>query len=240
MLAPDLITGGKRPNRRSGTRLAIIDTIPSCGSSPAGRGWGGARNRADRVSSFLTLRQCEGLIAAANHAERIGLPFNRHWTVHYQAAGIAEADAARFIGRLHKIVGEYSRRQGGGFAAIWVREGGEGKGGHVHILMHLPARLSLTGRTRRWIRRAGGECRSGASYVRAVAGRLKAAETGGEHYASNAATVRDYLLKGAGEEVGRALGLKRTGEGGPVIGKRCGWTQNIGRASREAANHSNF
>lgn len=227
-----LITAENGATAQAGTRLANIATIQGCGLFPAGRAWGGARNRADRASSFLALAQCEALIAAADHAERIGLPFNRHWTVHYQTAGIAEADAARFIGRLNKLVGEYSRRHGGRFAAIWVREGGEGKGGHVHILMHLPARLSLKGRTRRWVKRAGGTCRSGASYVRAVAGRLLAAESGSEHYAVNVAAVRAYLLKGAGEEAGRALGLARMGEGGPIIGKRCGWTQNIGRAAR--------
>ncbi len=204
-----------------------------CGLIPAGPRRGGARNRADRVSSCLTLRQCEGLIAAAAFAERIGLPFNRHWTVHYQTAGIAETDAAKFIGRLIKLTAGYAQRHSGRFAAIWVREGGETKGGHVHILMHLPARLSLKGRTRRWIRFAGGECRRGASYVRAVAGQLIVAETGGEHYAVNVAAVRDYLLKGAHPDARRALGLERKQTGGPIIGKRCGWTQNIGRGARK-------
>lgn len=220
---------------QAGTGLAIINKIQGCGLIPAGREWGGARNRANRVSSFLTLAQCEALIAAADHAERIGLPFNRHWTVHYATAGIAEADAARFIGRLNKITGEYSRRHGGRYASIWVREGGDGKGGHVHILMHVPAYLSLKGRTRRWVRLAGGECRSGVSYIRAVAGRVAAADSGGEHYAANAAKVRAYLLKGAHPAARQALGLDRKAEGGPIIGKRCGWTENIGQTARRGA-----
>lgn len=172
------------------------------------------------------------MLAAADHAERIGLPFNRHWTVHYQQAGIAEHDATRFIGRLLKLAGDYARRNNGTFTAMWARENGEGKGGHVHILMHLRADLSLVGRTRRWVRLAGGKCVRGVSYVRAVAGRLLAADNGGDHYRHNAERVRTYLLKGAVRSAGEALGLATFGQAGAIVGKRCGWTQNIGRAAR--------
>jgi hypothetical protein len=228
-----LKTAGNGVTVQAGTRLANIDTLQGCGLISPASGWGGARNRADRESSCLTLAQCEGLIAAACHAERLGLRFNRHWTIHYQQAGIAEADAARFIGKLRKLAQEYSRRNRGGFAAIWARESGEGKGGHVHILMHLPARLSLKGRTRRWVRLAGGKYQSGVSYIRAVAGRLSAAESGAEQYAVNAEIVRHYLMKGAAGEVREALGLGRfPGEQGEIIGKRCGTTQNIGPGAR--------
>jgi hypothetical protein len=197
------------------------------------RGWGGARNSALRPRPHLTLKQCEDMMAAADHAERIGMAFNRHWSVHYQSAGIAEADATRFIGRLLKLTREYARRHGGGFAAVWSRENGDGKGGHVHILMHLPADLSLSGRTAKWVRLAGGVCIAGVSYIRSVAGRLIAADNGGEHYAVNVGIVREYLLKGAAGEVRAALGLERfPGEQGEVIGKRCGWTQNIGQGAR--------
>lgn len=218
---------------QAGTRLAHIHKLQGCGLVSPASGWGGARNRADRRSSCLTLAQCEGLIAAACHAERLGLRFNRHWTIHYQMAGIAEADAARFIGKLNKLVREYSTRNHGDYAAIWVRESGEGKGGHVHILMHLPARLSLKGRTRLWVRLAGGRCQSGVSYIRAVAGRLSAAESGAEQYAANAEIVRHYLMKGAAIEVRKLLGLERFPcEQGQIIGKRCGTSQNLGIAAR--------
>lgn len=219
---------------QAGTRLANNNRIQSCALVSAGTSWGGARNRADRVTYFLTLAQCEAMTAAADFALSIGLPFNRHWTVHYEKAGIAEAGATRFIRKLNKIVGEYCRRHGGRYAAIWAREGGEQKGGHVHILMHVPARLSLIGRTRVWVRLAGGTCKQGVSNIRAVAGRLVAAESGSEHYAANAAIVRDYLLKGAHPDARQALGLTREAEGGAIIGKRCGWTQNIGRSAQSA------
>jgi hypothetical protein len=48
----------------------------------------------------------------------------------------------------------------------------------------------------------------------------------------NASNVVRYLLNAAEGDVGRELGLTRAGQGGRIIGKRCGWTQNIGRAAR--------
>lgn len=230
-----IITAENGMAAQAGMGLANIDTLQGCGLIPPASGWGGARNRADRVSSQLTLRQCQELIAAADHAEALGLRFNRHWTVHYERAGIDDARAAAFIGRLTKLVREYSRRHGEGFAAIWVREGGKRKGGHVHFLMHFPAALCLKGRTRRWIRYAGGTCRQGVSFVRAVAGRVSAAESGGEHYAHNLRAVREYLLKGASKEACEALRLERGPiDQGRIIGKRCGATENIGPARRAA------
>lgn len=168
-------------------------------------------------------------MAAADHAGVIGLRFNRHWTVHYENAGIAERDAAKFIGSLLKHARDYARNHKERFAAVWARENGEGSGGHVHILMHLSSHLSLKGRTRRWVGLAGGKCVEGVSRVRSVGGRLAAADQGGEHYAVNVGIVRKYLLKGASEEAREVLGLRRfPGEQGEVIGKRCGFTQNIG------------
>lgn len=166
-------------------------------------------------------------MAAAN-AQRMSLPFNRHWTVHYQRAGIAEIDAARFIGRLLKLAGDYARRHNGKVAAMWVRENGDGKGGHVHMLLHLPARLSLRGRTGHWVRLAGGNVRQRVSRIRSIGHALVSAEKGGKHYQQNTGKVLTYILKGADAEAGAVLGLDRYGEGGRIVGKRCGRTQNLG------------
>ena len=196
-------------------------------------GWGGARNRADRTSEYLTRRQCVGLIAAARRAESIGLPFNRHWTIHYERAGVAEIDAARFIGRLLKLAGDYARRHHNKIAATWVRENGDGKGGHVHMLLHLAAGLNLRGRTSHWVRLAGGTRCARVSRVRSIGHSLRSADNGGEDYQHNAGAVLAYILKGADAETGAALGLERYGERGLIVGKRCGRTQNIGqRAAR--------
>ena len=174
------------------------------------------------------------MIEAANYAERIGLAFNRHWTVHYEMAGIAEPDGTAFVGRLLALVGKHVRRAGGKFAALWARENGDRKGGHVHILMHLPSGMTLQNLTRRWIKTAGGNPVRRVSKVRTIGGLLTNAKVGGAGYRSNADAVLAYLIKAASDETGRALALPRFGEGGPIIGKRAGWTQNIGAKARNA------
>lgn len=225
--ARHLKTAGKRHSGRSGTALAN----KSSGLLPAKGTWGGARNSALRTSSHLTLKRCLELLEAADHAARLGLPFNRHWTVHYEKAGIAEADATRFIGKLLKLLGDFARARNAQRAAIWAREGGPSKGGHVHILLHIPAALRLTGKTRLWVRLAGGTAKQGVSFIRSVAGNVAAAESQSEHYWHNAEVVRCYLLKGADELAGKALGLEVSDQG-IVVGKRSGTTQNIGKAAR--------
>jgi hypothetical protein len=172
------------------------------------------------------------MLEAANFAHRIGLPFNRHWTVHYEMAGIAEHDGAAFVGRLLSLVRRDVRRAGGEFAALWSRENGQGKGGHVHILLHVPAPLTLRNKTLHWIKTAGGNLVLRVSKVRTIGGSLSAATTGSAHYCANTEMVLFYLVKAADAETGRTLALARHGEGGLIEGKRAGWTQNIGKTAR--------
>ena len=191
--------------------------------------WGGARNRAGRVSWHLTVMQVKDLIDAAMQALAIGLPFNRHWTIHYERAGIAEQDAVRFIGKLLHRAGQEARRFGGQLAAIWVRENGPGKGGHVHILLHLPVGMKMQRWARRWVVTAGGKWRAGVSKTRSIAGNLTAnVET--EYYRENVGALLAYVLKGADTEAGSFLNLDRFGKGGEIVGKRCGRTNNLGPA----------
>ena len=62
----------------------------------------------------------------------------------------------------------------------------------------------------------------------------------GEHNRANAAHVVRYLLKSASAEKGDELSLTRHGRVGRIIGKRCGWTQNIGEAARMSHSTSNL
>lgn len=206
-----------------------------CPVPPAPLSWGGARNRADRESWHLSDKQVRDLIAAAAYASASGRPFNRHWTVHYEKARIADSDGAAFVGRLLDTVRRFASRANIEFAAAWVRENGEGKGAHVHVLLHLPPSLSLRNLTRRWIDRAGGTYRARVSRTKSIGGALNCAATNPGHYAANLQTVLAYVLKAADTNTGRRLALRRYGEGGRVIGKRAGWTQNVGVAARGGA-----
>ena len=148
-------------------------------------------------------------------------------------AGIQPSEGARFVSRLLGLVSKKARREGGCMTALWVRECASGKGEHVHILLHLPAGMSLRNRTRRWIEGAGGTWRRGISKVRIVGGRLSKVEKSSEaRQRVNAENVVRYLLKAASEETGARLDLTRCGRGGRIVGKRCGWTENIGLGAR--------
>ena len=174
------------------------------------------------------------MICAADFAECIGLAFNRHWTVHYQLAGIAEHDGAAFVGRLLALVRKHIKRQGLETAALWARENGEGKGGHVHILLHVPAGMTLRNLTRRWIKSAGGTAARRASRVRTVGGTVARSHPASGAYRANSDAVLAYIIKGADPATGEGLSLPRFGEAGLILGKRAGWTQNIGAASQRA------
>lgn len=235
--AAGLITAENGQSPDAGTALAIYSPTPSCDLAQPSEGqrgtWGGARNRADRVSYGLSDGQVVKVVAAAQTAFETGRIFERHWTVHYGLAGIAPSDGARFVGKLLDLVGKQARREGGRLSAIWVRECASGKGEHVHILMHLPARMSLRNRTRRWIEAAGGQYRAGVSKVTLIGGRItKVDSSSNGRQVANAENVVRYMLKAASAETGAALDLTRARCGGRIVGKRCGWTQNIGGASR--------
>lgn len=51
-------------------------------------------------------------------------------------------------------------------------------------------------------------------------------------HATNLARAVEYLLKGADENAAKAFDLVRLENGGLVIGKRCGTSQNVGAKAR--------
>lgn len=217
----------------TGTVRAIVIRIPSCpalpGIPPVGS-WGGARNSACRTSASLTEKQVELLAGAAAFAHRIGLPLNRHVTLHWQHAGIADDVAALATTAFLKLLLDSIRKSGGDGAALWARENGDGKGSHAHIIAHVPAaQLGMVKRLqRRWVRKATGQpYRAGTLHGRPVAG----GSPGDARYHANLEAVVRYVVKGADTDAARLHGLTRLEPGGAVIGKRCGTTQNIGRAA---------
>lgn len=216
-----------------GTELANLDSTYSCSVASARKGsWGGARNRADRVSFGLEDYQVDELIEAAKFAVAAGRTFQRHWIIHYGKAGIAERDGARFIGVMLDLLRRQAKRAGGELTALWVREWASDLGGHVHVLLHLPLGMSLRNRTARLVRAAGGRCIPTVTRVKYIGGGLARGTSGGLHQRANADSVMRYLLKAASTETGARLGLKYSGRTGRVVGKRCGVTQNIGPAAR--------
>lgn len=198
---------------------------------------GGAHNRADRESHALTATQIANLKAAESHARAIGLPFTRMITIHWQAAGVTLADMVKATGRFLDLLAKSIARNKSKTAWLWVLENGDSKGGHCHLLIHVPAALVpiLTRLQKGWLKRiTGNPYRARVIRSKPIGGRV-ALETGNpELHAINLAAALVYVLKGANAEAAAKFGLERLEAGGRIIGKRCGTSQNIGAKARRA------
>lgn len=220
-----------------GTALAIKNRILGAGPSGAPA----APKRRKRTSA-IALRDAENIIAAARFALRIGLPLNRFVTLHLDAAGIA--DPMKAIGRLAKLMGDWIRVNGGGFAYVATREAGDGKGEHMHLLLHVPARLRARFNRRQsgWLRAIGARRAAGVIVSKPVGRFYFTPESDLEarvHYAENLKGTLAYLLKGAEPKALERLALPRAESGGELEGKRCFHSENIGRTARRRTTASN-
>lgn len=226
------------PIAETGTALAINNlTLGVAALSAGGVGRGGARNRADRVSHALTVAQIRNLRAAERHAGQIGLPFTRMISVHWEAAGVPLAGMAKATGRFTDLLTKALARHGSPTAWVWVHESGDQKGGHCHMLVHVPAALVplITGLQKRWLRRITSQpYRARVIHSKPIGGRLGLEAGNPGLHAINLAIALAYVLKGASPEAASKFDLERLEPGGRVIGKRCGTSQNIGATARKA------
>lgn len=228
------------PFARSGTALAINNlTLGVAALSTRTPARGGARNRADRESHEMTMTQIANLKAAEGHSRNIGLPFTRMITIHWEAAGVSLEGMAKATGQYIALLSKALARHGSRTAWLWVHENGDGKGGHCHLLAHVPAALVplIAGLQRGWLRRITGKpYRARVIHSKPIGGRL-GLETGNpELLLANLEAALAYVLKGAGPEAAPQFGLERLEPGGRIIGKRCGTSQNIGAKARKAGN----
>ncbi|MEO1969125.1 MAG: hypothetical protein ABGW87_10485 [Sphingomonadaceae bacterium] len=200
---------------------------------------GGANNRADRVSHALTTPQIANLKAAERHAAAIGLPLTRFITIHWEAAGVPLDGMARATGRFTDLLRKMLARHGCETAWIWVHENGPGKGGHCHLLAHVPADhvKPLGALAKGWLRRITGKpYRKRVIHSKPIGGRLRLEASNRDLHAVNVAAVLAYILKGANPEAASQFGLERLEPGGRIVGKRCGASQNIDKIARGKRN----
>jgi hypothetical protein len=227
------------PIVRTGTGFAISYLTSGVAAlSACSTGRGGARNRADRESHALTAAQIGNLKAAERHAEKIGLPFTRMISIHWQAAGVPLAGMAKATGRFTDLMAKALARHGSGTAWLWTHEGGEGKGGHCHLLAHVPAAFVpvLMRLQKGWLRKITGKpYRARVIHSRPIGGRLGLEVGNPDLHASNLEAALAYLLKGASPEAASRCGIGRLEPGGHIIGKRCGTSQNIGAKARQGS-----
>ncbi len=226
----------KAPLRETGIERALSYLslgVPADSTNSTSRG--GARNRADRQSHALTKAQTAHLKAAERHAAAIGLHFNRMLTIHWEAAGVPLEGMAKATGRFVDLMSKALARHDSQTAWLWVHENGDRKGGHCHLLAHVPAELVpiLTRLQRGWLRRISGTpYRRRVIHSKPIGGRLGLERGNPELHAVNLQAALAYVLKGTSAEAAAQFGLERLEPGGRVIGKRCGTSQNIGAKAR--------
>lgn len=221
----------------NGTSIAFNNyTSGGVAYFPRNMGRGGARNSAGRESYELSVAQVGNLTSAARHADAIGLPLNRIITIHWEAAGVALEDMAKATGRFTDLMAKALARHGSRTAWLWVHENGDGKGGHCHMLAHVPAGLVsiMVKRQMGWLRRITGRpYRVRVIRSDPIGRRLGLEIRNPALHAENLDVLVSYVLKGTNEEVALDFGLKRFEHGGYIIGKRCGTSQNIGAKARK-------
>lgn len=238
IVQPRFNNGGKRAIPVSGTPLAISSfPLGVAALLPCSTSRGGARNRADRESQFLTAAQIANLKAAERHANAIGHPFTRMVTIHWEAAGVPLAGMAKASGRFTDLMSKALARHGSRTAWLWTHENGDAKGGHCHMLAHVPASLVplVTRLQRGWLRRITGKpYRARVIHSKPIGGRLGLEAGNPDLHFINLEAALSYVLKGATAVAALKFDLELLEPGGRVIGKRCGTSQNIGANARKA------
>ncbi|MWV26438.1 hypothetical protein [Aurantiacibacter rhizosphaerae] len=220
-----------------GTAHAIINShLVEAADSSKLSGRGGARNSATRESYALTEENVVNLTVATRHACKIGMPFTRMVTIHWEEAGVTLAQMAKATGHYIDLLSKAIARHGSDTAYIWVHEGGQTKGGHCHFLIHVPARIMpIVARLQRsWLRRITGRpYRKTVILSKPIGARLGLEIGNPELFAANLEVALGYLCKAAPQTILDTHRIDRTHEpGGLIIGKRCGTSQNISAKAR--------
>ena len=173
----------------------------------------------------------QGIITAAETAWRRGFPLNCHVIVHWAKLGVPDAAAAAATAAFLTSVRDWLRKRGLTLAYVYARENSEENGAHTHILAHLPPGTPWAfQRSKRWLERITGEPYfTGGIRTRRIRGTGDGRVILPDLYAENLAEVVGYLTKGALPAVASALALERVKPGWRVVGKRAGWSENIGR-----------
>jgi hypothetical protein len=196
--------------------------------------------KSHRTSDYLTAVHVDGIHLAIEHAELIGQPLNAFLTVHWgkwsspiEKLGPFEVTTQRRQGRLLICIRHWLVRRGARLTCVWALEA-QHVGVHSHILIHIPRRklAAFTREIPRWLGvgvlpRDQWRQFNSKTYTQAVG------EDGiwrlDRIY--NLVGLERYILKGAqGARLGG--GIKYVPQG-RIVGKRCGFSNNIGPAARE-------
>src|SRR5262249_46169613 len=180
-------------------------------------------------SKYISVSQATNIIEAVSFAKSVGLPLVAHLTIHWSGTvAFDDHDGMRFA-KVREGLSKILLRRGIPVAWIWCRERKAHTDiVHCHLLFHLPPEY-----------RIGAKLLEIESALFRLVGRYGGGILG--EFAVKLKICRDpdglYLLKGGGPEVWRRFRIKQKfrESQGIIHGKRCGTTENIGKAVRKLA-----
>jgi hypothetical protein len=181
-------------------------------------------------SKYISVLQATNIVEAVKFAKSIGLPLVAHLTIHWSGTlafdGPNGIRFAKVREGLHKVL----LRRAIPVAWVWCREcKAHTEIVHSHLLFHLPVEY-----------RSGAKLSEIEAHVERLIGRHGAGILGEFGVKLEIWPDPDglYLIKGGGASVWklfpRIRKAWRTGQG-VIHGKRCGTTENIGKAARNLA-----
>ena len=179
-------------------------------------------------SKYLSLGDATNLIEGVNHARAIGRPLVAHATIHWSGTDVFDDPDGKLFAKVREGLHKWliRRRVSNGLTCVWCREcKAHTDIVHCHLLFHLPV-----------------EYRTGARFLQTEAAlfRLVGRHGGGilGEFAVKIVIHPDpdglYLIKAGDRKVWNHFNIRKDWRKsqGIIQGKRCGITENIGRAAR--------
>jgi len=183
---------------------------------------------------YITDLQATNIIQAVRFAKSLGLPLVAHLTIHWACTDIGDDADGKLFAKFREGLNKWTRRHGFDLTAVWARErmsGGQAEVVHCHLLFYQPI-----------------EYRSGTKLLQLEAAIYRLVKRHGRDYWAEQVAklvIHDkppypdgkYLIKGGGPKVWKKFRLRKEHRRlqGIIHGKRCGTTENIGKAARNAA-----
>jgi hypothetical protein len=195
------------------------------------------KNR-QRASKRITMRQAENMMEAVAFAKLIDLTLVGHLTIHWAYTDVGDDPDGKLFAKVREGLDKWARRHGFPLAGIWARErmsGGQAEVEHCHLLFHLPLKY----RTGKGLREVE------AAIYRLIKrhGHRDGDKNVDGYWADEVIKLviydnpdGKYLIKGGGPEVWKRFRVRKEHRRlqGTIHGKRCGTTENLGRAARSA------
>lgn len=210
---------------------------------------GGARNFADRVSYGLNAKNLAMLCDAWTFADWQKHTLNYWLTIHWGRCGLEDWQAGRATSEFLNYVRDFIRKRGLPVLWLYVRENGDAKGSHVHILLYLPSEAARGFHALRnaWLKRVvGAPIRAGTCKGVTLPRHAKWSSTPkqGQFTTKEGALQSDswnclhYVLKGTAPRVAKEMDLPLIEDGGAIIGKRCGVSKALQSAAMAKAGYA--